>query len=113
MDGLILLVKDVFGTHEKWERPDVTAQELHTLAVRICEFLTPGLETVQRLPEITQAHVKFLESRGYEVKNVEGAEKFIEVLNPMEMARFFADFALWQSKPPAPVKADPNLGGKN
>lgn len=46
--------------------------------------------------EVTQHHVAFLQSRGYDVKDVKAAKKFVAKLNDKESEGFFAESAEWK-----------------
>lgn len=55
------------------------------------------------IPEITEKHRAFLESRGYIVDTIEDAKSFIAAMTPEDRASFFADFA-------TKCKFDPTAG---
>lgn len=45
---------------------------------------------------ITEQHVKFLNSRGYKVANVDEAKAFVDKLAPRDQQGFMADAAAWK-----------------
>jgi len=64
-----------------------------------------AVEAVEAEPakEITDHHIKFLQSRGYgKVESIAAVKSFIQNLTPPERAGFFVDAAAWEEKPAAP-----------
>jgi hypothetical protein len=47
-------------------------------------------------PEVTERHVRFLRSRGYEVKDVAGATAFVAAMPQKDQDSFFSDAVAWK-----------------
>ncbi len=54
--------------------------------------------TKPAMPEVTEHHVAFLQSRGYAVATIAGAQVFAEQLTDKERAGFFAEAVDWKPK---------------
>jgi hypothetical protein len=59
-----------------------------------------------KFPEVTDHHVRFLQSRGYKVTSIEQAKKMLDGMTVRNAAAFFQDAAAWQGQAPNPNWTD-------
>jgi|GEM_PF-6166642 len=86
---------------------ELTEEQARSLADAVTAVIEPAEPAKPAKPkpvEVTDRHVRFLQSRGYRIDTIERAQSFVQQMSDEDKEGFFADAEAWKEPPPPPAK---------